>query len=185
MGSVDADPSRPDHRTGVRRPVLAIAGVAAALIAVDQLTKWWAVEELGDGRTIELFWTLRFRLLYNRGTAFSLTDDTGPLVSVIALVVVAALLWSGRRQRSRLVVTGYGLVVGGTLGNLVDRVAREGDGFFGGGVVDFVDPQWFPVFNVADSALTIGIGLLLVAGFFTDAFDEPAGDEPATADTAA
>ena len=164
--------------------MLAIVAVAIVSVVVDQLTKWWAVEELSEpGRTIDLFWTLRFRLLYNRGTAFSLTEDTGPIVSLIAIVVVAVLLRSGRSQRSRLVLTGYGLVVGGTIGNLLDRLFREGDGLFGGGVVDFVDPQWFPVFNVADAALTIGIGLLLVAGFFTDAFDEPGepapGDPPA------
>ncbi len=120
-------------------------------------------------------WTLRFNLLYNRGTAFSLTDNSGPVVSVIAVAVVVFLLWSGRRHRSRLVVTSYGLVAGGTLGNLVDRIFRDGSGVLGGGVVDFVDPQWFPVFNLADAALTVGIVLLLVAGLFTDAFDEPGG----------
>jgi signal peptidase II len=92
--------------------------------------------------------------------------------------VVLLLLRSGRNQRSRLVVASYGLVVGGTVGNLADRVFREGEGFFGGGVVDFVDPQWFPVFNVADAALTIGIGILLVAGFFTDAFEETGDETP-------
>jgi signal peptidase II len=175
VASVDAESPATERPDRVRRPLLGIVGVAGALVIVDQLTKWWAVDALEDPpRTIDLFWTLRFRLLYNRGTAFSLTDDTGPIVSIIAVVVVILLLRSGRSQRSKLVVAGYGLVVGGTVGNLVDRLVREGDGLFGGGVVDFVDLQWFPVFNVADSALTIGIGLLLIAGFFTDAFDEPA-----------
>ena len=178
MASVGAESPPTARPAPVRRPVLAIVGVAILSVVIDQLTKWWAVEELSDGRTVDLFWTLRFRLLYNRGTAFSLTDDTGPIVSVIAIVVVAVLLRSGRSQRSRLVIAGYGLVVGGTIGNLLDRLFRDGDGLFGGGVVDFVDPQWFPVFNVADAALTIGIGLLLVAGFFTDAFDDPDPEGP-------
>lgn len=178
MASVDAESPTTERPDGLRRPLLGIVGVAVAAVVVDQLTKWWAVGALEDPpRTIDLFWTLRFRLLYNRGTAFSLTDDTGPIVSVIAVVVVALLLRSGRSQRSKLVVAGYGLVVGGTVGNLVDRLFREGDGLFGGGVVDFLDLQWFPVFNLADAELTIGIGLLLIAGFFTDAFDD-ADDRP-------
>jgi signal peptidase II len=185
VASVDADPADAptDARTRrVRHPVAAICAVAALVVGLDQLTKWRAVEELGDGRVVDLFWTLRFRLVYNRGTAFSLTEDTGLVVSVIAIVVVLVLLRSGRNQRSPLVIVGYGMVVGGTVGNLVDRAFREGDGAFGGGVVDFVDPQWFPVFNVADSSLTIGIALLLVAGFFTDAFDDPEDQEPAAGD---
>ncbi len=182
----DPSPAGPRRR---RHPVLAIAAIAAAIVAVDQLTKWWAVEALtGPRRVIHIVWTLRFNLLYNRGTAFSLTDNSGPVVSVIAVIVVIVLVRSARHQRSGLVLASYGLVMGGTLGNLVDRLFRHGTGFLGGGVVDFVDPQWFPVFNVADAALTIGIGLLLLAGFFTDAFDdrvpepEGAGDDGAGAE---
>ncbi len=181
MASVDADPvtGADPSPAGPRRrhPVLAIAAIAAAVVAVDQLTKWWAIEALTDPRrVIHIVWTLRFNLLYNRGTAFSLTDNSGPVVSVIAVIVVVVLVRSARHQRSGLVLVSYGLVMGGTLGNLVDRLFRDGTGILGGGVVDFVDPQWFPVFNVADAALTIGIGLLLLAGFFTDAFDDPVGE---------
>jgi signal peptidase II len=174
VASVDADAAVETGRgRRVAHPLLGIVGIAGLTVVVDQLTKWWAVEALTDpARTIDLFWTLRFRLLYNYGTAFSLTDDSGPVVSIIAVVVVFVLLRSGRSQRSRAVVTSYGLVLGGTVGNLVDRVFRPGDGFLGGGVVDFVDLQWFPVFNVADAALTVGVVLLLAVGFFTDAFDE-------------
>lgn len=176
MASVDAEPLGPAAAT-VRRPLRTIVLVAGITLVLDQLTKWWAVDALSDPpRTIDLFWTLRFNLLYNRGTAFSLTDNSGPVVSVIAIVVVVVLLRSGRSQRSPWVLASYGLVVGGTVGNLVDRMFRAGDGFLQGGVVDFVDPQWFPVFNLADAALTIGIALLLAAGLFTDAFDEPQPD---------
>ncbi|WP_436795667.1 signal peptidase II [Actinospongicola halichondriae] len=182
MASVDADSRVPDGPApsdlhDPSRPVARIVGVGAVVLLLDQLTKWWAVDALADPpRVIDLFWTLRFNLLYNRGTAFSLTDNSGPVVSVIAVVVIVVLLRSGRRQRSPWVQLSYGLVAGGTVGNLVDRIFREGDGLLGGGVVDFVDLQWFPVFNVADAALTIGIIVLLIAGFFTDAFDEPADD---------
>lgn len=162
-----------------RRPLLAIGAVTALVVVLDQLTKWWALEALTQPtRIVDLVWTLRLRVIYNTGTAFSLTSDSGPVVSVIALGVVGFLLWSGRRQRSPWVMAAHGLVVGGTLGNMVDRLFRDGnDGFLGGAVVDFVDLQWFPVWNLADAALTIGIGLLLVVGLFTDALDDTDGGE--------
>jgi len=183
VGSVGAEttaPSTPGHPAPrPRRPLLVIGAVTALVVVLDQLTKWWALEALTEPtRVIDLVWTLRLRVIYNTGTAFSLTSDSGPIVSVIALVVVAFLLWSGRNQRSPWVLASYGLVVGGTFGNMVDRVFRDGnEGVLGGAVIDFVDLQWFPVFNLADAALTVGIGLLLVVGFFTDALDEPAEGE--------
>ena len=181
MASVDAD-----SRAGVTSaltPLRRIGLVATLVVALDQLTKWWAIEALTDpSRTIDLFWTLRFNLLYNRGTAFSLTDDSGPIVSVIAVLVIALLLRSGRHQQSAWVGISYGLVIGGTLGNLLDRVFREGEGLLRGGVVDFIDFQWFPVFNIADAALVIGIGVLLLVGFLTDAFEDGSPSEPADAD---
>lgn len=183
MGSVGAETTAPstsgDATPRPRRPLLVIGAVTAAVVVLDQLTKWWALEALTEPtRVIDLVWTLRLRVIYNTGTAFSLTSDSGPIVSVIALVVVAFLLWSGRDQRSPWVLASYGLVVGGTFGNMVDRVFRDGnEGALGGAVVDFVDLQWFPVFNLADAALTVGVGLLLVVGFFTDALDDPAEGE--------
>lgn len=150
--------------------------VAATVLALDQLTKWWAIEALTDpARSIDLFWTLRLRVIFNTGTAFSLTSDSGPWVSVIAVVVVGYLLVSGRNQRSPWVLGCYGMIVGGTLGNLADRLFRDGDGVLGGPVIDFVDLQWFPVFNLADAALVVGIALLVVVGFATDG--EDFGDE--------
>lgn len=171
MGSVAADA---EAAVRVRRPLVAIAAVGVIVVFIDQVTKWWAVSALSNPtEVIDLVWTLRLRLIYNYGTAFSLTSDSGPIVSVVAVAVVAVLVWSGRNQRSRPVIAGYGLIVGGTIGNLIDRFAREGDGFARGGVVDFVDLQWFPVFNAADAALTIGIGLLVVLSFFGSHFVEP------------
>lgn len=183
MGSVVAEdgarPTTGDPEQPPRRPLLVIGAVTALVVALDQLTKWWALEALTEPiRIVDLVWTLRLRVIYNTGTAFSLTSDSGPVVSVIALGVVGFLLWSGRRQRSPWVLTAYGLVVGGTLGNMVDRLFREGnDGLLGGAVIDFVDLQWFPVWNLADAALSIGITLLVVVGLFTDALDEePEGE---------
>jgi signal peptidase II len=141
---------------------LLLAGVGVAVVAVDQLTKWWAVERLSGGRTIDVVGSLRFNLAFNTGSAFSLAQGRGALISLLALVVVAVLLRSGRYATRASSAVAIGLVVGGALGNLLDRAFREGEGFLGGGVVDFIDLQWWPVFNVADSAIVVGAILLFV-----------------------
>jgi signal peptidase II len=138
-----------------------LGGVAAFVLVVDQLTKWWAVETLSS-RTIDVIWTLRLHLTVNYGSAFSIAEGRGALISVLALVVVAVLLRSGRHATTPAPAVAVGLVAGGAVGNLADRVFRAGDGFLGGGVVDFIDLQWWPVFNVADAAIVLGAVLLLV-----------------------
>ena len=134
-----------------------------AAVVADQLTKWWAVENLDD-RDIELFWTLRLTLTTNRGGAFGLFDGLGPVLALLGVVFVVILLRSGRLVSGRGVHVALGLVLGGAVGNLLDRIFREGHGFLGGGVVDFIDLQWWPVFNVADCCLVIGAILLVILG---------------------
>ena len=141
-----------------------LLGVANAVVAIDQLTKWWASEALRDGRIIEVFWTLQFRLVINTGSAFSLAQGRGALLSLLALGIVVVLLRSGRSATTVASALGFGLVVGGALGNLIDRLFRKGDGFLAGGVVDFVDLQWWPVFNVADAAIVTGALVLFSRG---------------------
>jgi signal peptidase II len=136
-----------------------MAVVAVVAFSADQLTKWWAIERLTDD-PIDLFWTLRLRVTTNTGAAFSLAGGAGPVIAVLALIVVGVLLWQGRTITSKVGAFALGLILGGALGNLADRAFR-GDGFFSGGVVDFIDVQWWPVFNVADSCVVIG-GILLV-----------------------
>jgi len=139
-----------------------LLGVAAAVLALDQLTKAWAVAALDGGRTIDLVGSLRLRLTINYGSAFSLANGRGAPISLLALVVAAILLRTGRHATRAPMAVALGLVVGGAFGNLVDRAVRAGDGFLGGGVVDFVDLQWWPVFNVADAAIVTGAALLFV-----------------------
>jgi lipoprotein signal peptidase len=139
------------------------AVVAAVIIVVDQITKAWAVAELTD-RDIDLFWTLRLNLSYNTGMAFSAGEDWGPVIGVLAMLVVVALLLSIRRQPGRLTDVSVGLIIGGAIGNIIDRLFRQ-DGWLRGGVVDFIDFQWFPIFNVADMAITIGGALLVLASY--------------------
>ena len=156
----DRDEHELAETTRARWPLL--LSVAAAVLALDQLTKAWAVGRLGDGEIIDLVGSLRLRLTMNYGSAFSLADGRGPLISLLALVVVAVLLRTGRHATRPAMALALGLVLGGAFGNLIDRAFREGDGFLGGGVVDFVDLQWWPVFNVADSAIVVGAILLFI-----------------------
>ncbi len=134
---------------------------AAALLAADQLTKWWALEALAGGRTIDIVWTLRLRLVFNTGAAFNTFDGLGPLLGVVAAAVAAVLLLNRRLAQGRLSVVAAGCIAGGALGNLADRLFRSGDGFLGGAVVDFIDVQWWPVWNVADMGVVAG-GIALV-----------------------
>lgn len=160
MVSVDADPAAPG---GVRpgHEGLLLVAVAAIVVVADQLTKWWALQALTD-RVIPVVWTLQFNLAFNRGSAFGLNERFAPYLAVVALVVVAVLVGTGQHRRGRGMAVALGLILGGAIGNLIDRVFRAGEGFLGGAVVDFIDLQWWPIFNVADAAIVVG-GLLLVA----------------------
>lgn len=141
--------------------MVATVGIASAVI--DQLTKSWAVAALSDGDIIDIVGSFRLRLAFNTGTAFSLGDglNVGPFIAVLALAVVAYILWSGHTA-TRWGALAAGLVAGGAVGNLIDRAFRRGDGLFGGGVVDFLDLQWWPVFNVADACIVVGAILLVL-----------------------
>ena len=136
------------------------ATVAIGWLLVDQLTKSWAESALTT-RDIDLVGSLRFNLAYNTGASFSLGGGYGAWISVVALVVVGILLWQGRSVGSRLGAVALGMIVGGALGNIVDRAFRGDDGFMSGAVVDFIDLQWWPIFNVADIGIVVG-GVLLV-----------------------
>lgn len=162
---------------GKRR--LLLVGVAATVIVLDQLTKWWALEELADGNVIDVVWTLRFALTYNTGTAFSFGGGSGigPWIAVLALGVVGVVIWQSRLVTSRWGSVALGLIAGGALGNIIDRAARGDTGFMSGAVVDFIDLRWWPVFNVADAAIVVGAILLLATLLF--------GPDGATPDSAA
>jgi signal peptidase II len=142
--------------------------LAAAIVLGDQLTKWLALSHLRDGRVVTDFFNLV--LVFNKGAAFSfLADAQGwqtPLLAAFALiaaVIVSVLLV--RSPGRRMQCAGLALILGGALGNLIDRVRF-------GHVVDFLDFHamgWhWPAFNVADSAITIGAALLILEGFASE-----------------
>lgn len=136
--------------------------IATVVLVVDQVTKRWALNALADGRSRHVIWTIDWNLTFNSGMAFSRAQGVGPYIGAIAFIVVIVMLLSLRRSGGRLSTVAIGLVVGGALGNLTDRVFRE-DGWLRGRVVDFIDPNWFPIFNVADIGVTVGGALLLIA----------------------
>jgi signal peptidase II len=145
-------------------PRLLAVAVATGVVIADQLTKWWVVATLPGNPIIliEDFFQLRYHT--NTGAAFSILDGAGSIIALVAIgAVVFIFVVSGLVQRRREAAA-LGLVLGGAIGNLVDRVFR-GDGLLDGGVVDWIDFSFFPSFNVADSAITIGAALALLFAF--------------------
>ena len=126
-------------------------------------------------------WTLELDVTFNTGAAFSRGEGFGPLIGIAAAVVAVALLWSGRTVPNRMGAVAVGLILGGAAGNLCDRAFRAGDGFLGGAVVDFIDLDWYPVFNVADMCVVGGAILLLIATARDGHATEP--DDAVVADT--
>lgn len=156
----------------LRRDDYLLTGVAAAVVAVDQLTKAWALREFTTPQHV--IWTLELVVAHNTGTAFSLLSGkgVGPVVALLAVVVVVVVVRSMRTVEGRTAAVASGLVIGGALGNLVDRMFRSHGGFMQGAVVDWINFQWWPVFNVADAAICVGAVLLAVIAIF--------GTEPET-----
>jgi signal peptidase II len=158
-----------------------LVSTAAVVVMVDQLTKWWAVKELapppdGAGRIIDVIGSLRFLYAENTGMAFSKGAESGRWIGLVVILVVAAMLFFASRVHSRAAVVLLGVVIGGALGNLIDRALRATDGWLSGPVVDFLDLQWWPVFNVADAAVVVG-GILLV---FVATREPPTTGSPTT-----
>jgi signal peptidase II len=153
IDSTDAvAPEASQHR--LRSPVLT-AVLVPIVLAIDQLTKRWAVSELTGSEPHHVIWTLQWNLTRNSGMAFSQAQGIGPFIGIAALLVVVWLAWTSRMLTSRITGVAAGLIAGGALGNLADRLFR-GDRFLHGAVIDFIDFQWFPIFNVADMAIDIG-----------------------------
>ena len=130
--------------------------VAAVAVALDQASKTWALEALADREPLHVLGSLQLALSFNSGVAFSLGRGSGLAVVPVALAVVLVVLYASRHLGGRLAATAVGLVVGGAAGNLIDRLVRG----HGGAVVDFIDLQWWPVFNVADACIVVGGALL-------------------------
>ena len=146
------------------RPVWVVAAVGT-IVAVDQLTKAWAVSALADGPTQVFGDTVKLELARNSGSAFSRFQGYTPVLAVLAIVITTLIARAVRHASDRWVIIGLVLVLGGALGNLTDRLARS-PGFLRGYVVDFVAVGWWPLFNVADSCVTVGAIVLVIRTMF-------------------
>lgn len=149
--------------TALRTRRLALT-VGAAVLAFDQLVKWWVVATLPGQPVVLIDGFLQLRYVTNFGSAFSIVEGFGSVIALVAIATAVFIFLIAVKVESTGEAVALGLVLGGALGNIVDRVFR-GDGFLDGGVVDFVDFSFFPAFNVADSAITIGAILALWFAF--------------------
>jgi len=148
------------RRTDTWLPVV----IVVTIVALDQLTKAWAVGALSDGPIWVVGDSVGFRLGRNTGGAFSLFQAFTPLLAILAVIVAVFLARAARRVSDVWMLVGLSLVLGGAIGNLADRIFRD-PGFFRGAVVDFVTVGTFPTFNLADSAITIGAVLIVLRGW--------------------
>jgi len=142
-------------------------GLSALVIFLDQFTKLWVSRSFAYGENLAVTEFFNLVLVHNRGAAFSFLSGAGGwqrwFFSVIAVLASGWMIWLLRKHRQDLLFCfALSLILGGALGNLIDRVAY-------GYVVDFLDFYWqmyhFPAFNVADSAVTCGAALLIWDGF--------------------
>lgn len=180
MGTVTDDsrtdpvetPTPPDAVTesaprGRSRTVLAVLpAVAATILGLDLVTKIVVVATLDPRRPVQIIGdTVTLRLVRNSGAAFSFATGYTWVLTLVAAAVVVGIIRFSSRLRSVWWAVGLGLVLGGAVGNLVDRFFRS-PGPLRGHVVDFVSVGWWPVFNVADSAVVCGAVLLVALTVF-------------------
>lgn len=145
-------------------------GGAALIIVLDQFSKWMIQEiVMVPPRTIPVFPSFNLTLVYNRGVSFGQLDWLGPwALSALAIAISAALVVWLLKAETRLLAAALGIIIGGAIGNVIDRLRFRA-------VVDFLDfyvpgtdwPHW-PAFNVADSAIVVGVGLILLDGLFAE-----------------
>ena len=132
------------------------------MIVIDRLTKAWAVDALADGRVIVLvepWWQLR--LVYNPGAAFGFAGGYTVVISLVAMGVVVAILRMSRRLTNVWWAVALGGILGGALGNLIDRITQE-PGVFRGFVIDLLEWPGFPVWTLADAAIVGSVALVFV-----------------------
>ena len=164
-GAGDANGLRPHRR------VRLLVTVASVILAVDVVTKVLAVRLLTPGQPVAIIdETVTWTLVRNSGAAFSMATGYTWILTLIATAVVIGIVWMGRRLVSLWWAVGLGMILGGALGNLVDRFLRW-PGPLRGHVVDILSIGWWPVFNVADASVVGGAALLVGLSLFGYDFD--------------
>lgn len=152
---------------------LGLAAVAGAAIAADQLTKWLVSSALAFGGTVDILGPFRIHHVHNSGIAFGLfSGATGTVVLLTGLIVAAMVAFFARSgRRHPLLPVALGLVVGGSVSNLVDRVRH-------GHVTDFLDFDYWPAFNLADTFIVLGVGVLFLSFVASDRTSARVGSAP-------
>lgn len=193
--SETTEPAEPETTESAESPVTAtpqaqpvprrlrlLLMVAALVLGLDVLTKVLAVKLLVPGQPVEIVGdTITWTLVRNSGAAFSMATGYTWVLTLIATGVVLGIIWMGRRLVSLWWALGLGMILGGAVGNLMDRFFRS-PGPLRGHVVDFLSVGWWPVFNVADSAVVCGAVLLVGLSMFGIDFDTER-KQPEVADT--
>ncbi|MET7772857.1 signal peptidase II [Nocardia sp. NPDC005366] len=163
--AADAEATAPAAAERPRR-LTTLLLIAVVLYGLDLLTKTLVVAHLTPGDPVSIIGDFaRFTLVRNPGAAFSMATGMTWLLTLVAAAVVIGVIRIGRTLRSPWWAIGLGMVLGGALGNLTDRLFRA-PGPLQGHVVDFVAIGWWPVFNVADSAIVCGAILLVTLTVF-------------------
>lgn len=144
------------RRESATRRLLVAGGVVVVVVAVDQVTKSMAEKYLTH--PVHLIGPLGLGLTYNSGSAFSLFTGNPAALSVVVVAMIVVLFWLVSKAPRASIAVSLGLILGGAIGNLSDRIFRSHHG----AVVDFITFTHWPTFNVADSSITVGVVLLLV-----------------------
>ena len=143
---------------------VAYAAVAVVVVAADQATKWLVVRTMREGESFPVLGgALDIHHVRNPGAAFGLFPGATGFLVLAALIGIAVFTFVIVRRPPPLLGVAAAMVAGGALGNLIDRAVRPWP--FRGTVVDFIDLGWWPAFNVADIAVSVGAGLILISGF--------------------
>lgn len=154
--------TQPVPTRGKPRLVVVFVVIALLVVAVDQVTKIYAVERLTPGVLVPVLGdVIGWQLIFNPGAAFSMATGMTWVLTLVALVVVVVVLRVARRLRSRAWTLALGLLLGGALGNLIDRLVRE-PGVGQGHVVDFINYNGWFIGNVADIAIVLAAVLVAV-----------------------
>lgn len=149
-----------------------MVAVAGLTVIVDQVTKQLALDRLD--RPFDLIkGVVTLRLTFNPGGAFGLFGGASGFFLVASIVIIAIIVvWAGKLDEGQSIFP-LGLILGGGIGNLIDRAVRD----LGGRVVDFIDLQVWPVFNLADSAIVLGVLTILWTSFRERKHDDPSTQE--------
>ena len=155
----------PENRTKKRsRALIVLALIALGIYALDQISKILVVDMMTEGQIVRVLGdVLQLHFVRNPGAAFSLASGSTWIFSIIAAGVVVFIVWFARRIRSFAWAVVFGLLLGGVLGNLTDRLLRE-PGFGLGHVIDFLSTPWLlpAIYNVADMSIVSSMVIFMI-----------------------